>query len=380
MIKKIRNKICVIIAPIIFIVFRVFKIKNNKIVIVNGFGNGYGDNQKYICDELIGRNIDIDMVWLVNNICDASIPKEIRKVKYNSLRSIYELVTAKMWIDNFRKPFYYKKRRNQFYIQFWHGCGALKKIEFDVVDKLGKYYIKSMINDNKMIDLMISNSEFFTEKCRSAFKYNGDVLKVGVPREDALIYNHEEMSKKVKEVLGINGKKVLLYAPTFRNVFDKSTYDVDFSKIINYLNNKEKWVVLIRLHPHISSKSSVFNYNDDVIDVTNYPDMQELIAASDIVITDFSSIMFEAMEIDKRVVLYANDINNYNDERGFYFELNDLPFPVAKSNDELINVLKENSNFIKKYDVFKNKIGYYKGHNSIVEIADYIYEIIESGE
>ena len=381
MIKKIRNKICVIMAPMFFHAFRIFKVKNNKIVIVNNFGKGYGDNQKYICDELIKRNSDIDIVWLVNDINDSTIPKEIRKVKYNSLKSIYELVTAKIWIDNFRKQFYCRKRSNQYYIQLWHGCGALKKIEFDVKEKLSKYYVKSMINDNKMVDLMISDSTFFTEKCRTAFKYNGNILEIGVPREDILINNTQMLNNKARETLDIKDKKILLYAPTFRNSFEKSTYDVDFSRIINKLNKgNTKWIVLIRLHPHISKMANIFNYNKDIINVSDYPDMQELIAAADLVITDFSSIMFEAMRIDKKVILYANDIEKYVDERGFYFKLNELPFPLAKNNNELLNYISDNHNFINDYEQFKKKMGYYENHNSIVEMGDYINNIIKNGD
>lgn len=381
MVKRIVGKIYEFVAPLFFFAFRIFKIKGNKVVITNCFGKGYGDNQKYICDELIKREINTDIVWLVRNIDDDSIPNQIRKVKYNSFKAIYEIVTAKLWIDNFRKPLYYRKRKGQYYIQLWHGCGALKKIEFDVEDKLSKDYKKSMINDNNMIDLMVSNSIFFSEKCRSAFRYNGKVLEVGVPREDALINNHQEMSREIKDILKIGKSRVLLYAPTFRNNFNKSTYDIDFTKLMNnWKEKKEDWIVLVRLHPHVSNMSDIFNYDERLINVSNYPDMQELIAVADIIITDYSSIMFEAMEIDKKVILYANDINSYVDERGFYFDLKELPFPVTRNNNELLKSINDNRNFIDSYEKFKKKMGYYEGHNSTSVIVDYINDLITPGD
>ena len=119
------------IIVMIYFFFRLFPIKKNKIVITNYYGKGFGDNGKAIANELHERKLDIDFVWLVEKN-DESIPQWIRQVNYYSILSIYELVTAKLWIDNARKRRYVRKRKQQFYIQTWHGTIPLKRVEKDV--------------------------------------------------------------------------------------------------------------------------------------------------------------------------------------------------------------------------------------------------------
>lgn len=116
------------IKTFMFYIFRICPIKKNKVVFTNYYGKGYGDNAKYIAEEIIKQNIRLDLVWLVNDL-DYHVPNEIRKVKYDTIASIYEMVTAKVWIDNCRKQIYVRKRKSQFYIQTWHGDIGFKKVE-----------------------------------------------------------------------------------------------------------------------------------------------------------------------------------------------------------------------------------------------------------
>ena len=122
----------------------IIRYKKNKILVVNFNGRSYGDSPKYIIDKLKDKNVKI--IWSVSKKYN-DIPSNIKQVKYQSIRWIYELVTSKVWINNCRFPSYVRKRKNQVYIQTWHGCIAIKKIEFDVLDKLNKTYIDCMVND-----------------------------------------------------------------------------------------------------------------------------------------------------------------------------------------------------------------------------------------
>ena len=325
---------------------------------INFEGKGYGDSCKYIAEELLKKE-NIDLVWSVKTKYD-DMPKNIRQVKYFSFKWIYEMVTAKCWVNNSRFPCFVRKRQNQYYIQVWHGGLALKKIEFDA-NYLPKKYVINMLNDNKMIDLMISNSGFCTNMYRKSFKYNGQILEIGTPRNDSLINDEKNLKSKALLNLNYNEKdKYLLYAPTFRENYDNNPYDINFLKLKNLLEEKYKcsWKILIKLHPNVKSSEIKFNYDEGIIDVSDYSDIQELICLSDLLITDYSSTMFEAMIINKPVVLYANDIENYNRERGTYFTFDELPFFLTKNNDELLKIINKLDllEFTKDYSKFKERL------------------------
>lgn len=358
-----------------YLFFSLFPIKKNKIVITNYYGKGYGDNGKYIVEEIIKRGLNYDIVWIVNDYKQIEFPQIIRTVKKLTLRSIYEEATAAVWIDNSRKFSFVRKRSNQFYIQTWHGGIALKKIENDAIDKLTSSYINNAVNDSKMANLLISNSTFCTNLYKKSFWYNGLILECGSPRNDIIVNNTEKSKIKVREKINLStNAKIVLYAPTFRNNSSIDSYDMNTVNIIKTLENKynEQWVVLVRLHPNVSHISKKMQYSEKVKDVSLYDDMQELMLISDILVTDFSSIMFEFMLTKKPVLLYINDFMNYIKERNIYFDLNSLPFPIAKSNTELIsNIISFNSsiyeNVIAKFaiDVGLNETG--KASEIIVE-------------
>lgn len=343
---------------VLFYVFRIFRIRNNRVIFLNYYGRGYGDSCKYIAEELL-KNENLDIVWSVSKK-NNDIPKRIRQVKYFSFRWIYEMVTSKCWINNSRFPSYVRKRKKQCYIQVWHGGLALKKIEFDAVN-LPKKYVKNMLNDNKMIDYLISNSTFCTNMYRKSFKYNGVILEYGTPRNDCLINNKDILKKRALENLNLSSQhKVLLYVPTFRSEYKQNPYDINFEKVMELLKKKYScdWNILIKLHPNIKDSKKYISSNN-LLDVSNYSDLQELICLADLVITDYSSTMFESVIADKPVILYANDIEEYKRDRGLYFEFSDLPFPLVENNEELYDFLKnENIENIKnKYDRFINKVG-----------------------
>ena len=325
------------------LIFSIFPINKNKVMIISYYGKGYGDSGKYIANELL-KNNEFIVYWASNS--KNSIPEGINFVKYNSIVYLFHLATSKFWINNTRFRYGIRKRKNQFYIQVWHGGLALKRVEYDVLDDLSIIYKMAMKNDNKMIDLMVSNSKFCTEMYRKAFRYDGEIIEVGTPRNDILVNNSCDCYKKIiSDYYNFEvDSKILLYAPTFRNNYDENPYDIDFIKVKEILNSRlgDNWKILIRLHPNIKSLNLI-NYNDNLIDATNYPDMQELISACDLLITDYSSTMFESLIANKPVVLYAKDIEMYKKSRGYYFKFDNLPFMLAKNNDELFEILSHNS-------------------------------------
>ena len=336
------------LVSILFYILRIFRIKPYKIVISNYNGKGYGDNAKYIVDYLLKHNNVFDIVWLSNNKKN-SLPNGVRSVYYHSFQSIYELVTAHFWIDNRRKPYYVRKRNGQFYIMTWHSNIALKKVERDVKDRLSSIYVKAAQNDSKMIDFFLSGSRWETNCIKRAFWYEGKVLDIGYPRQDIFVQNDTEKQiiiKGIKSLLGINqGTKILLYAPTFRKAQNYSTlsnYKLEWNNVLNAMSNKfgGEWVGLIRLHPNVSQLAENLIIPQGVIDVSSYNDMQELILATDCLITDYSSTIIEAGIANKIGFIFALDYIDYKKDRDVYFDLkDDLPFPFADSNKGLIDAI-----------------------------------------
>jgi len=146
-----------------YYLFRIFPIQKNKIFIQNFNGKGYGDNPKYIAEEILRCGYDLKLVWAVRRKFKGNIPKKIKTVPYYSIRAIYESVTAKFWIDNCRKQLYAKKRKGQYYIQTWHGSINFKKVEKDVENKLSSFYVKQAKYDSTIADLFLSDSKFTSQ-------------------------------------------------------------------------------------------------------------------------------------------------------------------------------------------------------------------------
>ena len=335
-------------------------------------------------EKILKENEDIEIVWFVKNIekVKKEFPSRVRLVKIFSLRYLYELATAKVWVNNSRFDQFVIKRKGQYYIQTWHGGLALKKIEYDAADKMSEYYHKVMKNDNNLMDVMISNSKFCTEVYRRAFRFKGDIKEYGTPRNDFLLQKHDDTITKIRNFFDIKeDNKILLYAPTFRDKYLKNPYDIDFERVKKELEDKtkQKWKIIVKLHPRIENPEDLIKFNDDIINATKYPDVQELIYSCDLLITDYSSTMFESLIANKSVILYANDIENYINERGFYFTFEELPFLLSKNNEELIKIIRTNNleEMKKGYEDFKKEVGLKENGDASKKVYEIIKEKIK---
>jgi CDP-glycerol glycerophosphotransferase len=380
---KIKTIILYKIRIFLYYFFRIFPIQNNKIFIQNFNGKGYGDNPKYIVEEIIRRKLLVNIVFSVADKYNTNFPNSVKTVRYGSIRSIYEEVTAKVWIDNCRKQLYVRKRKKQFYIQTWHGIPGTKKVEKDVEQQLSDYYVKQAKHDSTLINLFLSDSKFTSQLYRTSFWYIGEIFENGSPRNDILINTNLNIITKIQKYFMISpDERIVLYAPTFRNNFDINVYKIDFEHILNDLQKKtnEHWIFLLRLHPNITEKSNIYSYNESILNASDYDDMQELLLASDILITDYSSSMYDFSLMYKPAFLYIKDYEEYLKERGFYFDLVSLPFPCALDNNELLkNILYfDNESYMNSLEVFFQKIGIVKDGNASKKIVDRIIKEIES--
>lgn len=321
-----------------------FPVRNNKVVFLNYDGKGYGDNPKYIAEELLRQNVSCKMVWLVRE--DYFVPSNIKKVNIDGLTAFYELSTTKIIISNckFNIPFNYvtRKKKKQYYLQTWHGDFGPKYIEKEIENTFSPGYIATSKADSAATDAVLSGSSFFSSVLKESFwlPEHCEILEYGVPRND-IYFKDNELKNRLKRQLGFSeDDRILLYAPTFRDDFDLSCYNIDFERIrvvLSRLTN-ETWKVVVRLHPNVSSHVELFDYNENIIDGSGFSDQQELCLVSDCLITDYSSIMADFMLMKKPVFLYATDLDKYSNKeagrglRDFYFE---LPFSLGRNQEEL---------------------------------------------
>lgn len=364
-----------VVANLIMRFFSVIPLQD-KIVFSCFYGNTYGDNPEVIFREFKNRFHKIKYIWLLENNSlqiDGAVV-----VNVNSIKALYHLSTAKLWIDNSRKKDWVYKRRNQFYVQTWHGDVCLKKIEKDALDSIDTTYIRYAKHDSKMADLMLSGSDFRTTLYKNSFWYSGKILELGTPKSVVFYEDPNPYIEKVKQFYSVRSNaNIVLYCPTFRSTDDLNLYNIEYDRLIKNLEEKfgGKWVAFVRLHPKINKLQDQIKYSDTVINASNYVSVDELIIASQLVITDYSGCMFAGLEANKPVVLYAVDIEDYiRNDRGFYFDLNNLPFPLAQNNDELEKVIKEFDlgQYVIESTQFKKKLGFKTDTYSTKKIVDYL--------
>lgn len=339
----------------------------NKIIISSFFGKGFSDSPKYIAEKVHSLNPEIKIIWLINSHDEeASLPPYVESCLNTSLKSIYHYMTSLVWIDNCRKSYYYKKKKT-LYIQTWHGGLPIKKIERDAISQLGKHYEKKAKKDSKQIDVYISESAFMTSLYKSSFWYNGLVLECGSPRYDELFSPACGKNQFLSKNNISQDSKLILYAPTFRNNRSFEPYNLDFKKIKYAFDRKfgGDHTILMRLHPNISHLSANLLSND-FVNVTNYPDVQDLVKFCDYVISDYSSILLDFAVLNKPAFRIALDYKDYICERNFYFNFKDYPYPFAFSIDDFLLTISnfKLDQYLKNVDSFFKKTGFIKNGNS----------------
>lgn len=376
----IRRRAQAFVHSLIYYICRIFPIDKKKIVMWTFEGNGgYGCSPKYVAEELLKHNrkkgTDHRIVWLVNDTT-REIPKEIKKVKNSLWNRAYHLSTAGIWVSNTRTAYGTKKRKGQCYIQTWHATLCIKPI--------GKYrgklfprmaYIVSA-NDSKMIDYVLSGSTWCDRMYRDGLIYDGKILKTGTPRCDVLLNQRDKKYIELRNEYRIpKDARILIYAPTFRGgsqntvrTVSTDNTTINFERLTEALENRfgGKWYIFLRLHPQLAAKMErleTHQVSARLIDVSQRPDMNELIAASDAFLTDYSSAVFEAGLIGIPGFIYADDLEDYIAERGdLFFDMYKLPFPVALDHKKLI----EN---IEKFDAeaYRNQLQQFMKKNGIFE-------------
>lgn len=350
-----------------------------KVVFVNFAGRGFGDNPKYIAKEILHQSLPYDLVWLTYNM-NNQFPKGIRKVRFYSLKSRYELATARIIISNTKGRLPYRKKRSQYYIQTWHGGFGVKFIEKDIEQYLPAKYIQDSKYDSSITDLILSGSEFQTDVIQKSFWYEGEIFKKGVPRNDIFYNCTSEKVSRLKSEYGFDTNcKIATYAPTFRDDKRIDAYQLDVIRLLEVLRNKTncQWKLIVRLHPIISESNELFDYSCDVINGSTFDDAQEVLLISDLLITDFSSMMMDFSIMKRPVFLFITDLDEYvNKSRGIRPLFYKLPFTLSQSNEELCQAISsfKDDAYQKSLSMFMDQ--YYQSYDD-GHASEYVVERIK---
>lgn len=364
----------------------VLPIQNNKIIFRSHVGAQCSCNPKYIAEYLKANYKNrFKIVWILNDPsigCDEDI-----NVKKISLRCFYHYITSKVIIDNVSMPMYIPKRRSQYVINTWHGGGAYKG---NAPEKLGlpKYQVKSMRVSANATDLATSSCKKFSEIIPEIiYKYAGEIMPCGMPRNDILINGDKDKIRKIVcDSLNINEDSlIVLYAPTYRGTIITSLsggfapnsldMDIDFEKLRSVFEKKteKKPVILCKMH-YRDNKSKVSSY---VINVVDYPDMQELLCAADILISDYSSTIWDFSLTKKPCFLYCPDLDDYIDDRGIYTPIETWPGILCRTNEELEQaILNFNEDeYIKKVEKHHTDLGSYETGTACEQVCRRIAQV-----
>ena len=324
--------------------FRVLPLKP-RVNFIAFSGRQYSDSPRRISELLLKEHPEIQQVWAFNEPEKFRFLEEkgIKVVKYKSLEYLYYVMTSRVYVDNAEFWSILKFRPGQMVLETWHGGGAYKRVgghRIDVNQREQQHAVEKM---NK-ITLFLSSSKAFTDfVIRDAYQYRGEVLECGLPRNDDLLHPDPAAAQRVRKALDIpENAKVLVYAPTFRNSHSLDLYDVDFAALKAALERKfgGEWVILLRMHYYLADKAMA-SQADFLRNATDYPDMQDLLQCADVLLTDYSSCMWDFSLMHKPCFLYARDISEYRGERDFYTPIEGWPFPLASNNDELAKVIAD---------------------------------------
>ncbi|MER5928809.1 bifunctional glycosyltransferase family 2 protein/CDP-glycerol:glycerophosphate glycerophosphotransferase [Streptomyces sp. NPDC002054] len=310
-------------------------------------GNAAGDSPLAIHRELVRRGEQLEHIWLVND-GRAEVPATARAVDPASQEAWELLARARYFVTNDSVPGWFKRREGQTVVQTWHGT-PLKQIGHDFIHD---YYtspgvLEALEHDSAQWTLLASPSSFATPVLTRALGFKGEVLEVGSPRTDALVNRDEARAAEVRRRLGLpEGKKVVLYAPTWRENREgwSGGYKLDLRIDLDAARRElgEDHVLLVRGHYRVNEQLRDSVRDGFVVDVSRWPDTADLLLVADVLISDYSSVLCDFALTDKPILLFTYDLKHYRDTlRGFTFDYEEkAPGPLLEDSESLIAAVR----------------------------------------
>ena len=369
------------------LVFQKMRIREDWVFVESFFGKSYSDSPKYLYEYLYDKYGDqYRFIWCLN--------RRTREVKgrpsicrRHSLRYVYYTARAKYFICNTRQPAWFKKRKEAVFVETWHGT-PLKKLAFDLEDihAVSQDHKKLFYSQSKEWDYLVSANRFSTDVFERAFCFPREkIIETGYPRNDILYSEHAgRIAEEVKRELGIpKGKRVILYAPTWRDnqFYEKAKYKftlvLDLERMRREFGNDS--VLLLRTHYYIADRLELSGLDDFVYNGSGYGDVSRLYLVSDICITDYSSVFFDFANLKRPLLFFAYDLEDYKEEiRGMYLDMEkELPGPVVQTNDELIDALRHldevTEQYRERYERFYDKFCHIDDGNAAERVVQAVF-------
>lgn len=366
---------------------RILPIKKNRILftgLTGGKSYDYSCNPKYLYEYLRDNYPgQYEYVWAVSDKAKYSFLEEegVKLVKHFTVSSFPMLLTSRIIVTNGSYAPWFPFRKKQYVINTWHGGGAYKKVENETpgADWATRKRAEFCANN---IDLFLASCKIQEEQMiQTTYQYKGDILRAGTPRNDKLVRGEAgEAAAKVREYYHIpkNGR-IVMYAPTYRTPSTRVELDADYligalnimdqtvlGQIVNCkqtscidsvegqnlsateqdaidktVSMPVQWYFFNRYHRYQDEDMNVKIKGQSIINVMDYPDMQELLCAADILITDYSSCVWDYMILNKPCFLYVPDKEEYTEKTGFYVELQEWPFEQATNVEDLIQNIQQ---------------------------------------
>ncbi|MFJ9343151.1 CDP-glycerol glycerophosphotransferase family protein [Streptomyces sp. NPDC101733] len=311
-------------------------------------GNGAGDSPRAIHEELLRRGEKLEHVWLVRD-GRTEVPATARAVQHGSLEAWEVLARARYYVTNDSVPRTFRRRPGQTVVQTWHGT-PLKQIGYDFTHD---YYtspevLEGLEHDSAQWTLLASPGSYATPVLQRALGYHGEVVESGSPRADALVRPDADRIADVRRRLGLpEGKKVVLYLPTWREnrLGWTGGYKLDMRIDVEAARRElgEDHVLLVRAHHKVGEQVNGGVRDGFVVDVSRWPDTTDLLLVADVLISDYSSALFDFALTDRPILLFAYDLPHYRDTlRGFTFDLEaKAPGPLLTDSDSLIAAVRD---------------------------------------
>jgi len=348
--------------------------QDNLILFVSFGGKQYNDSPKAIYEQMIidPRFKRYEFVWAFKNPNETNVPGKAKKIKIDTITYFLTTLKARVWISNSpveRRLNY--KGKNTYYFCTWHGT-PIKKIGEDIAIS------SPIIYEKCKYDVLTAQGSFDEKVFGEAFNIVKDNIKlIGLPRNDALLNVKTNEIYNIKNKLNITlNKKVILYCPTYRD-WEESfmNINVNFQKWQEVLG--EEYLVLFRTHARVPNEIYTKVNSKFVYNVSDYHDLNDLMIASDLLITDYSSLSIDYAILEKPILCYTYDYEKYNKERGMYFDIREYLQGGTITEDKLLELIKNISvkENTRKVKAFKKKFVEVSG-NSTKQALNIIYKNI----
>ncbi|MEO5878337.1 MAG: CDP-glycerol glycerophosphotransferase family protein, partial [Streptosporangiaceae bacterium] len=325
-------------------VLRRLPIRRGTVVFESHLGKQYSDSPRAIYEHLRATGVPMRPVWSYAGLSADGFPVEARLVRRDSWAYYRALAQAEFWIDNQGFPAEAVKRPGTTYIQTWHGSAfkrmGLHEPSMQLAPRAARARLARMVD---RFDCFLVRSEHDVHTLAQGLGVRAELLPVGYPRNDALVTggNPAKLDQMRRELGLTDGRRALLYAPTFRpgpgGRAQPLQLPFDPERFVRELGHKYR--LLVRAH-YLSAQPGLTTPCGTILDVSEFDDVTSLLLVSDALITDYSSIMFDFALLDRPMVFHAPDLENYARDRGSYFDLAErAPGPLTEDEDGLLETL-----------------------------------------